>query len=1481
MEFRVLGQLEAWRAGERLALGSFKQRSLLALLLIHANRAIASDQIIDELWGDAAGSDHQNALWVLVSKLRTVLEPDRERRAGGGVLETRPPGYALTVGAEGLDAMRFERTVQEGRGLLDADPALAAVVLGEALGLWRGRPYEEFTYEPFAQAEILRLDELRLTTVELRIEADLRRGLARELVGELQALVREHPFRERFTAQLMLALYRSGRRAEALRSYGQLRTTLADELGLDPSTELQSLEHQILTSAPELEVLVATDSGGSRFAIRGYELRERTGANALGTTYRAYHASEGREVSITVVDPEHADDPGFIRRMQIDSEVMANLTHPHILTVEDFWREPDGAFLVTRLFSGDTLAARLETGALTADARARVDADVDAALSAARDRGFVPVAVDPASILVEDGHGFLHGFSFVPGSTPHAGGAASLDEIGLRQGTKVSASTTTPDQPTNPYKGLEAFGEADAGDFFGRERVIERLLTRLGTIGSAGRFVALVGPSGSGKSSVVKAGLLPAVRGGALPGSADWFVVQMVPGDHPFEQLAVALGAVAVNRGGDLLTRLMQADGLSQTVGAVLPDDRSQLLLVVDQFEELFTLADPSTSQSFLTALTGAVLERHSRLRLVVTLRGDFYDRPLEHHAFGELLRRGTEVITAMSPQELQRAIEGPAATVGVTFEPGLATSIVADVADRAGALPLLQYALTELFDNRQGDVIQVRAYQQLGGAAGALARRAEKVFVELDEPARITTRQVMLRLVSLGDGDEVTRRRVLRRELTALGDEHVPLVLDIFGNHRLLAFDRDATTRGPTVEIAHEALFDEWARLGAWIAESRDDVRRRLRLTAAAEEWRAAGETPDYLLRGARLDELVAFTELSPLKLTGPEQAFLDGSVARRDAEAAAERQRHEREARLRRRGRRRSVLLVGGSFALIVASTIAVYQVRQSRSDDRVAAARDKAQQLASFASETAGDDPELGLLLALQSLATSAKEQLPAETTAVEALHWGIQGLGLTYPTADAPAAVRTGPDGLAGIFQVPLPDLVALARGHLSRGLTPDECARFTIEPCPSGAGALAAPAAAGEAAIPASPAPPARGAPSLAGTTVTILDPGWPDLGVELTDFEHQTGIHVKRVNHNGHESGTLPDGTRPDIVIAGWPGQLAEMADDGRLVNLATYLDQTALREQLGDRTVESATMRDGLYWLPLTAQLLGIVWYRTSAFTSAGYEVPTTWSELTTLTQRMIADGQTPWCMGTNDPPSTGWALTDWLEALVLRTGGADLYDRWSRHEVPFDDEAVRRAGQLLDQVLFTPGSVLGGPADVIRKPGGQAFEAMTSNPPACLMTEGADLTNDVEEADDYDYFVLPPVDPNVEPPTIIWGVEAGVLSDRPEVRELVRFLSQPNWGVEGAGRSHDRFTPIRRTLIVPQCVNRDAGLLTNAWRVRVCQEVRAALDSGNWRFEASGLMPPAMTEAFFAGMTEHVELGPGSLDRILADLDRAWPTT
>jgi len=198
---------------------------------------------------------------------------------------------------------------------------------------------------------------------------------------------------------------------------------------------------------------------------------------------------------------------------------------------------------------------------------------------------------------------------------------------------------------------------------------------------------------------------------------------------------------IAVDPPVDLLENIADgAGGLGRAVRSVLPADRSQVLLVIDQFEELFTLALPSTCRLFLDSLAAAIDDWHSRLRVVITLRADFYDRPLQHHRFGELLRRGTELVTAMAPEELQRAIEQPAALRGVRFEPGLVAQIATDVADHAAALPLLQYALTELFERCRGRVIDFASYEELGGAVGALARRAEAVYTSFDPEARETT---------------------------------------------------------------------------------------------------------------------------------------------------------------------------------------------------------------------------------------------------------------------------------------------------------------------------------------------------------------------------------------------------------------------------------------------------------------------------------------------------------------------------------------------------------------------------------------------------------------------------------------------------------------------------------------------------------------------------------------------------------------------
>ena len=250
MEFRILGPLEAWDDRGEIALGGRRPRALLALLLLHANEVVPADRLVDELWGEATADGAGGALRVNVSRLRKALPDD--------VLTTRPPGYVVRVGPDELDLHRFERLVEEGRGLLDRGLYTdASRRLREALALWRGPALADFAYETFAQTAISRLEEIKLIALELRIDADLALARHDELVGELEALVAEHPLRERLYLDLMTALYRAGRQAEALDAYQAARRGLVDQLGIEPGPALQELERAILRQDPSLDVEAA------------------------------------------------------------------------------------------------------------------------------------------------------------------------------------------------------------------------------------------------------------------------------------------------------------------------------------------------------------------------------------------------------------------------------------------------------------------------------------------------------------------------------------------------------------------------------------------------------------------------------------------------------------------------------------------------------------------------------------------------------------------------------------------------------------------------------------------------------------------------------------------------------------------------------------------------------------------------------------------------------------------------------------------------------------------------------------------------------------------------------------------------------------------------------------------------------------------------------------------------------------------------
>ena len=252
MEFRILGPLEVWEGGRQIEVVGTRQRALLAILLTRANQVVSRDRLVDELFDEESRETADGLVRVYVSRLRKALAATGEHTSR---VVTRTPGYLLRVESGELDLQRFEQLAEEGRQALRAgDPDVAVAMLSEALGLWRGSPLADFAYRPFAQAEIGRLEELRLATIEDRIEADLALGRHSAVVSELEKLVAEHPLREQLRARLMLALYRAGRQADALAVYQATRQVLVEQLGLEPSAELQQLEKAILRHDPSLDL---------------------------------------------------------------------------------------------------------------------------------------------------------------------------------------------------------------------------------------------------------------------------------------------------------------------------------------------------------------------------------------------------------------------------------------------------------------------------------------------------------------------------------------------------------------------------------------------------------------------------------------------------------------------------------------------------------------------------------------------------------------------------------------------------------------------------------------------------------------------------------------------------------------------------------------------------------------------------------------------------------------------------------------------------------------------------------------------------------------------------------------------------------------------------------------------------------------------------------------------------------------------------
>ncbi|MBC8876079.1 MAG: SpoIIE family protein phosphatase [Planctomycetes bacterium] len=454
-----------------------------------------------------------------------------------------------------------------------------------------------------------------------------------------------------------------------------------------------------------------------------------------------------------------------------------------------------------------------------------------------------------------------------------------------------------------PYRGLRVFDAEHARFFFGRESQIdwmsEHLVEGFGTHRDT-RFLAVIGASGSGKSSLVRAGLIPALREGhtrngkSVPGSSDWPIVVLKPGLEPLKALADALWSDATARDviGDALDyagRLKSDEHrLHATVGTVLHGKPSghRFVIVVDQFEELFTLCPSDSEQErirFIENLLYASSVVGGRTLVVITMRADFYGRCTRYARLAHALSEDQELVSPLGQNELRSAIEQPARLVGCEFESGLVERILQDFTDEANALPLLQHTLFELWKGRQSRKLTHAAYDDMGRLSGALDRYAERVFGEFSETEQSQCRNIFLRLILPGDelGPD-TKKRVRLNELPKRdGRNDAEGVLKRLADCRLLSMDRSVHGEsGVTVEIAHEALIRGWARLGEWVDTHRQSLRIHGRLTEAAREWDRSGRDESYLYRGALLEGVRNWPLSHRGELNSTEAKFLNASL-------------------------------------------------------------------------------------------------------------------------------------------------------------------------------------------------------------------------------------------------------------------------------------------------------------------------------------------------------------------------------------------------------------------------------------------------------------------------------------------------------------------------------------------------------------------------------------------------------------------------
>jgi DNA-binding SARP family transcriptional activator/WD40 repeat protein len=929
--FNVLGPFEA--RYERLPVHlTGVARAVLALLTASPGRVVSVAGIVGGLWGNEPPDGAERAVASYVSRLRRILATTSELIDAPTIVVTRPPGYLLVVPASSVDAEVFETYLGQARRAAAAGQhALAAERYRQALAMWRGEAYAEFGDHPFAQRQRARLGELRIAAVEARIDALLAAGSANgQLVADLEGLVAEHPHRERMWVQLMTALYRDGRQADALDAYRRARTAMVNQLGVEPAAAMREAERAVLVgdpalmaprpSVPDVPAELALSAGAwlttqlDSAAYDGGRACVVLGPSGIGKTRLVAELADRAAERGVVVRYGQGDRgvealaAGPALHLVILDDV-ERLNHADLARVDSWLRAAGNRPVLTVLTCAADVPPtpfaelpRLALTPLSPDHVATViriyspDATDSAVSEIAEHAGGVPARVHHAGRDYAAAHASHRiGSAVVELSdrrrrleTVREDIVAGVMEV-ERVRTQAEAYGGSASQMVAcPYKGLARFERSDAEFFHGRDRLVAELVARV----VDAPLVAVVGASGSGKSSVVRAGLLPALHAGALPGSGAWRQTVLTPANAPLDLAEPA----------DVRT-----------------------ILVIDQFEEAFTVLTDSARTDLIERIVGR-LDAGSTT-VVLTVRSDYYARCAEHPVLCRLVAANTVLVQHMAADELRQTIQRPATLTGLRIEDGLVDLLVDQAREAPGGLPLLSVALVSLWERRSGRTLTIGGYRESGGVAGSVERLGEQAFAALgDAEHRDAARRMLVRLASSVDVDSITARRVDRSELAAVGGPVADAVLDVLVKRRLVSVADE------TVEVAHEALFTHWSRLRNWLADDVSGRALRAHLGPAARAWADRDRDSGELYRGARLAAVLEWAATRSSELIPVERDFLD---AGRSA-AIADQVRQQRSVR------RLRTLLTASFIALVVAvagTLFAVNQQRRAEAASRVA--------------------------------------------------------------------------------------------------------------------------------------------------------------------------------------------------------------------------------------------------------------------------------------------------------------------------------------------------------------------------------------------------------------------------------------------------------------------------------------------------------------------------------------------------------------